>query len=242
MRVGINATSLSERPSGARQRFVGLYGALFRAWPEHQFIVYEPRDCQVARWFAGLTNVSGVPTPLASGKRLQRFVRGLGYWQRQLRQDRIDLFESLHLPAVIAPNCPTILTVHDIRAGGGDQPQLGRALYRAVLRRSLRRAAAVVTVSDVMRSELIAEAPSARVVTIHNGINSAPFRAARGGARAIADKLQLPIDFVLAVGHFEPRKNYASLIEAMALIAPTRPGTIRRPPPSARTWWCISSG
>ena len=58
-RIGINATSLNDRPSGARQRFVGLYGALFRTNPDIDYIIYEPSDCRVAGWFADLPNVRG---------------------------------------------------------------------------------------------------------------------------------------------------------------------------------------
>ena len=31
MRIGLNATCFNDRPSGANQRFVGIYGALIRA-------------------------------------------------------------------------------------------------------------------------------------------------------------------------------------------------------------------
>lgn len=223
MRIGINATSLSERPSGARQRFLGPYRALFRSRPENSYLIYEPRDCRVAEWFGDLPNVTGVATPLGGDKRWQRLIRGATYWNRRLRSDRLDLFETLHLPAVIAPACPTVLTVHDIRAGGASEPLVARTLYRAMLRRSLRQADAVITVSDAMRAELAAVEPTASITTIYNGVDPARFEAATGSVSAIAADLGLPGDFLLAVGHFEPRKNYASLIEAMAMLGRTNP-------------------
>ncbi len=223
MRIGINATSFIDRPSGARQRFVGLYGALFRSRPEHHYLIYEPRDCRVAGWFTGLPNVTGIITPMPSDDRWQRWARGLGYWRRKLRRDRLDLFEALHLPLIRSPNCPTLLTVHDARPILSDVPMVRRAIYRQVLRRSLRDADAVITVSDTMRAELAAVEPRASITTIYNGIDPAPFEAAKGSGPAIVRGLGLPSDFLLAVGHFEPRKNYASLIEAILILRRTHP-------------------
>ena len=213
MRIGINATSLNNRPSGARQRFVGLYGELFRAHPEHDYVIYEPSDCRVARWFAGMPNVRGVATPLPSERRWLRFARGIGVWRRLLARDRLDCFEALHLPLIRAPNCPTILTIHDARPVLGTVPLVRRTLYRYILRRSMRRADAIITVSDTMRAALLRLEPSARVVTIYNGIDPAPFAISEfvGGQKNNI--------FILAVGHFEPRKNYDTLVRAFALMA-----------------------
>ena len=224
MRIGINATSLTERPSGAKQRFYGIYGALFRSQPQNSYLIYEPRDSRVADWFVDLPNVSRVATPLSGDDRWQRLVRGATYWNRRLRSDRLDLFETLHLPAVLAPGCPTVMTVHDIRAGGAGEPLVARTLYRAMLRRSLRRVDAVVTVSNAMRAELAAVAPRLSITTIYNGVDPAPFEAAAGTGAAIARSLGLPSVFLLAVGHFEPRKNYGPLTEAMAVLKETHPG------------------
>lgn len=212
VRIGINATSLSDRPSGARQRFVGLYGALFRARPDHEYWIYEPSDCRVAQWFAELPNVRGIATPLPSGDRWKRFRAGLSFWRR-LADDRLNLFESLHLPLISAPNCPTLLTVHDIRAGGDSEPWLRRTVYRRMLRQSLRSAQRVITVSHAMKAELALVEPRAAISTIYNGIDVDAFRCASDDA-PVAKHYGLPSDFLLSVGHFEPRKNYGGLLAA----------------------------
>lgn len=210
MKIGINATSLNDRASGARQRFVGLYGALFRANSDVEYLIYEPRDCCVAGWFAGSDNVRGVATPLPSDARWGRFAGGIGYWRRQLKGDRLSVFETLHLPLLRAPGCPTVLTVHDARPVLRDVPAPKRALNRKILGRALNQADHVVTVSEAMKEELLALAPSARVTAIYNGVDPAPFRSSKSSPPA-------PLDgpFLLAVGHFERRKNYATLVTAM---------------------------
>ena len=218
MRVGLNATCLNERPSGAKQRFIGIYGALFRRCPDIEFVIYQPRDCNVGAWFNGAPNVAVRPTPLPSTGRAARMLKGLGYWRSAFAQDRLDLFETFHLPLVDARNCPTVLTVHDARPVLPEIPLAKRMLHGAVFRRALRRADHVVTVSDAMRRELLAICPEASVSTIYNGIDPAPFNRLPASGEQTRSKLGLPTQFILAVGHLEARKNYIRLIQAVATL------------------------
>ena len=219
MRVGLNATCFNDRPSGARQRFVGIYGALVAARPDIEFIVYEPSDCPVADWFAGAPNVRGRPTPVPSSGRLRRLVSGAGYWGAQLKRDRLDLFEVFHLPLVRPPNCPTVLTIHDARPVLSDVPFLKRLAHGQVLRSALANADHVVTVSRTMQDELLTIEKSTPVSVIYNGISAEHFQApAAQRTAATRKKLDLPGQFILAVGHLEARKNYARLIDAVAMM------------------------
>lgn len=221
MRVGLNATCLNDRlPSGALQRFVGIYGALVAARPETEFIVYEPSDCAIARVFAGLHNVAAVRTPVASSGGLANALAGAPYWRSRLRADRLDLLECFNLPLVAAPDCPTILTIHDIRYTHTDVAQPRRAINRLILRRALRAAGTVIAVSDTIAAEIREFHPAAPVVRIYNGIAPAPFVAATPPQiAALRARLNLKADFALAVGHFEPRKNYPVLVDAFARLA-----------------------
>ena len=212
MRIGINATSLSARPSGARQRFEGVYGALFRANPENEYLIYEPRDCKVAAWFPDCPNIRGIPTTMSSAGRWSRLLGGLTHLRRRLAADRLDLFEALHLPVTRSPSCPTITTIHDIRGGSDQAPPLQRQFYRRMLRHALR-SSHVITVSNSMKRSLLAVEPAAHITTIYNGIDPARFAAGPGEAFLMTG------DFLLAVGHFELRKNYDMLVRAMALLA-----------------------
>jgi glycosyltransferase involved in cell wall biosynthesis len=219
VRVGLNATCFNDRPSGAKQRFAGIYGSLIAARPDIEFVVYEPSDCRVAGWFGGAANVTARRTPVPSAGRVRKLLAGAGYWSAQLKRDRLDLFEAFHLPPVRAPDCPTILTVHDARPVLADVPLLKRLTYGRVLRSALAGADHIVTVSHTMRDELLAIESGTPVSVIYNGIDPAVFRVSTSArAETTREKLGLPERFLLAVGHLEARKNYARLIEAMAML------------------------
>lgn len=219
LRIGLNATCFSDRPSGANQRFRHLLGALIRARPDWHFIIYEPRDVRIAGWFAGCSNVEARMTPLPAEGRLARFAASLGYWQRTLRADRLDLFETFHLPAVIAPDCPTLLTIHDLRPVRPDAAWTERLVARPVLHHALGRANLTLAVSDTVAEELRAFHPGARVRRLYNGVRpedlSCPDDMACAATRA---RWSLPERFVLSVGHLEPRKNLGQAIAAMAKL------------------------
>jgi glycosyltransferase involved in cell wall biosynthesis len=220
MRVGINATCLNQRPSGAKQRFLGVYGALFERLPDTEFVIYEPRDCQVGEWFVGQSNVVAHTTTIPSeGSRVSKLKAGFGYWRQAFSKDTFDLFEALHLPMVRPVIGQSILTIHDVR-GLYDQGRFThRILFASFLRKALRSADHVVTVSETMRKEILAFYPHTPVSVIYNGLDISPFTdVTKADCKLFVAKYGLPADFVLAVGHFEPRKNYSRLIEAMHLL------------------------
>ncbi len=219
MRVGLNATCFNDRPSGANQRFRGIYGTLVRQNPDIDFIVYEPVDQRVTSWIGDVPNVSAHITPIPSTGRLARVKAGFGYWRSRLREDRLDIFEAFHLPLLQAPDCPTILTIHDLRPILADTPLRTRAMAVPVLHHALARADHVVAVSDAVADEIRAFHPSAHVSTIYNGVDLASFAASSArDVAATCGHYALPEPYMLAVGHLEARKNLSVLIDAVAAL------------------------
>lgn len=220
MRVGLNATCLNDRPSGAKQRFIGIYGALFQRLADVEFVIFEPRDCQVAGWFAGHPNVTVRATPVPSIGRLGKFTAGFEYWRQALARESFDLFEAMHLPLVRPSNGATILTIHDVRGLHTDDNSLARRmLFATVLRQALKQADHVVTVSAAMRAEILAFYPHTPVSVVYNGLDAGVFASVtQTDCESFLVRHKLPRHFVLAVGHYERRKNYPGLIKAIALL------------------------
>ena len=219
MRVGLNATCLKDRPSGAKQRFLGIYGSLFTLLPDVEFVIFEPRDCNVAGWFPNHSNVSNRQTPLPSMGRAGKFLSGLNYWKRAFASEHFDVFEALHMPLVRPAQGKNLMTLHDIRGMNRENSLAKRALFATVLRDALKRTDHVVTVSNAMRSEVLDFYPETSVSVVYNGIDrNAMTSVTEREVKEYRAKYGLPQEHVLAVGHFEQRKNYPRLIEAIALL------------------------
>lgn len=218
LRIGLNATCFNDMPSGANQRFRGIYGALIRNHPDLEFVLFEPADCSVGRWFEGAPNLTVRRTKLPSRSRIRRTASSLTYWRAALRRERLDLFETFHMPLVRAPDCPTIMTVHDIRSVSTETPYLKRLLYTPVMTRALRGADHIITVSHAMKAQILEIAPEARITPIYNGIDPKRWEIAPGTAASAREALGIPPEFLLSVGHLESRKNYVRLVEAVAAL------------------------
>jgi glycosyltransferase involved in cell wall biosynthesis len=136
-----------------------------------------------------------------------------------LVRDRIDLVHGLAyaLPLV----CPTrsVVTIHDLSfmLFPAAFNTINRLYLTAATRHAVRRADAVVTVSEHTRQDVIRllNARPGRVFAVPNGVDSdfRPIADAERVARFRRDQ-GLPERFVLFVGTIEPRKNLIRLVEA----------------------------
>ncbi|MDF2369217.1 MAG: glycosyltransferase family 1 protein [Rhizobiaceae bacterium] len=216
MRIGLNATCFNNRPSGARQRFLGLYLPTILALPDVHFVVYSAADINAEHWFRNVQNVSIRRTPVPSEGRWNRIISGLGYWPTTLRKDKLDLLEGFHLPPVSNPAGRTVMTIHDLRGLHPDTQYSRRSVYLTALNYSIRRSDSIITVSNSMKQEIEAFFPNAKVTRIYNGIDSRIFKQIDDNeANKFLREKKLPFDFLLAVGHYEIRKNYVRLISAV---------------------------
>ncbi len=219
MKIGLNATCFNDRPSGANQRFVGIYGELIKRLPEAEFVVYEPLDCRVGDWFDGAPNVSVRRTPLPSEGRGHRLLYGLGYWPSALRGEGFDLFERFNLPIVKPASGRSLQTIHDVRGLRPERGALARAVFSRFIERSLKATDQVITVSETMKDEILGFYPGLPISVIYNGLDASKFEpVSESELSVVRRKFSLPQEFILSVGHFEKRKNYLRLIDAVARL------------------------
>lgn len=219
MKIGLNATCINDKPTGARQRFLGIYGELIKRLPEAEFVVYEPFDCRVGDWFGGAPNVSVRRTPLPSEGRTRKFINGLRYWNSALSQEGFDILEGLNLPLITAPTGRTLLTIHDIRGTRAEAGLLERMAYGVFLERSLKSADHVITVSESMKREILQVIPDLSISVLYNGLDIRGFGTGfEIEQQSVRRKFDLPEEFILAVGHLERHKNYLRLVEAIARL------------------------
>lgn len=219
MKIGLNATCLSDRPSGAKQRFIGIYNALFKRMPNAEFTVYQAKGCDLSKHFDSATNVTFINMPIPTDGRLRKFFTGIIYWRKVFKVERFDIFEGFHLPFTSSPSGKNILTMHDIRGVSHYSGLIERVKFSRVLKHAFQKADLVITVSESMRTEILDFSPNLNVSVIFNGINEDEFSTIEPELLArTQQKFSLADNFLLTIGHFEKRKNYTRLIEALAIL------------------------
>jgi alpha-1,3-rhamnosyl/mannosyltransferase len=218
----LNFTAYDALASGARERALGLAGALLRLGAE--VIVAEPRGADLASLVPvapGAAPPRAVRTSLDAGRPLARFRRSRAVFEDLLRAEAPDAFVTDFYPVPRVPGVRTAVTIHDLRdlAGAAPGRPFRRAYFRAAYGRALRDAALVATPSAFAREEAVTRLglDPARVAVVPNAVPEA-LRVRldpAAGARA-RERLDLPRrPYLLALGVLEARKNLARLLEAL---------------------------
>ena len=170
-----------------------------------------------------LTAVVSPPPPLP--RQLAKL-----YWEqvtvpRRARSLGADLLLVPYWAAPLWQPAPTVVTVHDLiplllppYRGG-----LTGRLYTTLVSTSARRCAAVLTVSEASKRDIVRHLglPDERVIAVHHGPNSEDDDTERNEVdpnlsfnRQVARKYALPERYFLYLGGFDVRKNMLGIVRA----------------------------
>ena len=145
---------------------------------------------------------------------------------RLLKRTDADLLHCWNYVMPLATSVPTILTVQDLIAL--DNPtyarRANRAHYRAIMPRSLKRAARVIVTTDATKRAVTRRAPCADVRVIPLGVTPEFAREIPlSEIENVRRKYDLPAKFLFYLGNFEPKKNLPNLLRALKLLPDAPP-------------------
>ncbi|MBN1561019.1 glycosyltransferase family 4 protein [candidate division KSB1 bacterium] len=165
-----------------------------------------------------------VPLSIYSSRPFLRLCKETCRWQEIIRKNAIDLF---HSPiSYISPGVkiPYLLTVHDLRYAHfpDSYKKIRWQFLQYAIPHSLERAEKIIAVSNFTKNDVISSlgiSPE-KIVVIHEGIDAKLFSRHYDDAEAeqIRTRYQLPPQYILSVGHLEPRKNYVRLLKAFSIL------------------------
>ena len=229
-RIGVDFHTFDGLYQGSRSHLLGVYREAVRRAPEYDFVFFcaDPARLREADPAFAMPNAHCVEMPHKSG------LARLG-WQlmRLQRQHRIDLLHVQYRMPLL-PWGPCAVTIHDTLFETHPQFFTRQFLRMARLtgRRSVRKAALLLTVSEFSRSEiarLYGVDPLSITIT-GNGVNLARFHPVSpegsddwNGADLVRALGAEPGKYLVTVGRLEPRKNHLNLVRAYARIAEPRP-------------------
>src|ERR1700719_3592218 len=137
---------------------------------------------------------------------------------RALRDARVDLYHAIEFGQPLRTRLPVVVTVHDLIpfVMPRDYPWVRRA--RILGLRLLRRADAVIAVSEAPRRDVLrfTRTDPTRITVIPEGISPAFRPASPEAVQRMREKFRLQERFLLTVGTFDPRKRIAVLADVVS--------------------------
>jgi glycosyltransferase involved in cell wall biosynthesis len=222
MRVGIDARTLSGRYTGDRTYWRGLIQGLSEIDGGHDYVLYLKQPVEGAPPRVG-SNVTWrmLPKPEPDAVWIQTA------FLAALRQDRVDIAHTQYNIPLLGLPCPTVTTIHDVSWMVHPEffPQRDVAILRRFIPGSMRRACAVVAVSESTRRDILRhyrdQVEPEKIFVTPLAVDER-YRPPDGGADAArkATNTLLGLSdspYFLSVGVLQPRKNLPLLLDAFAL-------------------------
>jgi glycosyltransferase involved in cell wall biosynthesis len=227
MRLGLDLLFLVPDETGGRETYAReLISAMFEIEPALSATAFVSREGASALERQLGTSMRVVRIPIFAHRPEQWAVGELALLPLCGARAHVDVLHSMaNFAPASGPFC-RVLTLHDLqyRALPALLPRARRIGTEALLGLSARRAHRIITVSAFSRDELMRELaiPAERIELIRNGLGrqspqpAVPERELRQRHRLDARPV------VLTVSSDLPHKNLGALLDALALIAPSR--------------------
>jgi glycosyltransferase involved in cell wall biosynthesis len=222
-RIGIDMHVVDGIFQGSRTHCLELFSRVIALTPECDFVVLAGDPEKLVSFSESfllphvtLCTMRERPASVRLLLQLPHLVRGLG----------ISLLHTQYITPPVS-FCASAVTVHDILFES--HPELFERFFvsrsRLLVPLSIRRSAAVFTVSEYSRRQICSTyaVPAAKVHTIPNGVDRSRFVPAEGGLEFPTEYGLKPKSYFLTVGRLEPRKNHATLLRAWAQMNAPRP-------------------
>jgi glycosyltransferase involved in cell wall biosynthesis len=225
MRVVLDVSAVPARPVGAGAYIINVAGAVARTGRAELHLAARRSDA--ARWHA-LVPAAEVHAVAPNPRALRLAWEQIGA-PRLARETGAAVWHGPHYTLPLRTRTPGVVTVHDTTFF--DHPEWHErskvAFFRPMLRAAIRRARAVIAVSqftaDRLRELL---SPTAPIDVIRHGVDLERFTPGTIGDAGDLTALRtigVHPPYIAFVATHEPRKNVPALVRAFARLAPDRP-------------------
>ena len=222
MRIAIDAHSVGTQLAGNETYAVNLIEALAAVDQSNQYTLYVTRQSAIDRFANRWPNFNvkrTVPhTPL---------VRIPVTLSAELRRNPVDVLHMQYTAPPLAP-CSVVATIHDLSFEHLPETfnRRSRAQLRLTVRRTARKAAQILTLSEFSRRDIVdtySIAPDR--VSVTPAAAPSHFKPIEDETelRKIREIYGIERDYILSVSSIQPRKNLIRLIEAYSCLRGLRP-------------------
>ncbi len=222
MRIAIDAHSVGAKLGGNETYAINLIEALAEIDQSNQYTLYVTKQSAIERfsnrWPNFAVRLTLPHTPL---------VRIPLTLSRELRKNPVDLLHVQYTAPPFAP-CPVVATIHDLAFEHLPETFNRRSWMqlRLTVRRTARRAARIITVSEYSRQDIIKTyGIKPDLISVTPEAASPDFKPVGNESelQKIRQRYGLDRDYILSLCSIQPRKNLVRLIEAYSLLRHSHP-------------------
>ena len=217
MKIGYDAKRAFLNSSGLGNYSRNTLNALFRFFPENEYILFTPEIKD--RLFDNYKRFKVVSPQNRIVKKMKSLWRSL-FLVPHLKRHDVDLFHGLsnELPKGIHKSgIPSVVTIHDLifmRYPEFYRP-IDRKIYFKKVKYACHSADKIVAISKQTKHDIetFFRVPPEKIELIYQPV--APIFFEKQNTSEIHEKHHLPEKFILSVGTIEPRKNQLALLQAL---------------------------
>ena len=221
MRIGYDAKRAFLNRTGLGNYSRWLIRSLASCYPGNSYYLYTPKvDAGKRIDFPG--DLKNTITVLPKKKAFSSLWRSFGI-VKNLEQDHIELYHGLshELPTGITKKgIKSVVTIHDLIFMRFPEyfGLISRTIYGIKVKYACRIADKIIAISERTKTDLVEllNIPADKINVIYQGCDDS-FKsiASDSQKRSVAEKYNLPSEFILSIGTIEKRKNLLQLIQAM---------------------------
>lgn len=228
MKVAINCNFLAPKSGGIKEYILNILDGFYELKRvDIEFVVYVLEDnLDYAKSVLG-NRFRIKTTPFTSKQKIKRSLFEQSFWRKEEERERFDIF---HSPFFYSPKfraAKIVITVHDMRFERypSTYTKLRYFFLKRVVKRSLIRCDYIITISQFTKDEIIElyGIDESKISVVWEAIDKSKFNIKNLDLQSLDQKYSdFCDDFLLSVGHLEPRKNYNRLIKAFANLRDER--------------------
>lgn len=227
MRIGIDIRNIGRKRTGDEVVFFNLVRELAEADVSNEYRLFI--DARTDEELEHIADRLGI-----SEKSQFQFVRLLAEnkfdWNllhapRAITRESLDVYHTQYITPFLVPRRTRVVThIHDVSFKAFPKliAPIDRLFLSILLPSSLRRADAIVAVSEFTKSEILKYYPfvsPGKVSVVPNAVDSTfGEMVSNESVQHVRSKYSLPESYILYVGTLQPRKNIPFLIEAFARV------------------------
>ena len=220
MNIGYDAKRLFNNKTGLGSYSRNLIRCMTEYYPSESYHLYTPSVTlpAYASEFDQLENVSIYKADTIN----KAMWRTYGV-SKHIRNNKTDIYHGLthELPRNINDiNCAKVVTIHDLIFKRFPEyfPAFDRTIYNLKWKHAINAADKIIAISQHTKSDIIEfyDVNPDKIDVIYNICDRRFYNPTEISSDSY--QLDLPANFMLSVGSIEPRKNFASVLNAMAQI------------------------